>query len=485
MTSERARGLRLLAWGLGGFGALACAATFGVTVALGFTDQLVVLMLAYLFGILMGLLGALIAAREPRNSIGWLMCATSLATSFVNLPGDYGYAALVIQDGRWPLGAAALWFGSWAPLPVLGLFLPLISVRFPDGKVRSWWHVVDWLAIGGTALWMAGDALERGALPLLPPATAALLAPFTHNPLGVSVPEDWLAESQMAGLPLVLLAYVATAAALIARYRGASHEQRIQLKWFAYAGLLIAATAVYGLALTYHGEAIVQALIPLDMALVTLPLAIGIAILRYRLYDIDLIINRTVVYGSLTAILAAAYTAGITLFQRLFVASTGQKSDAAYVLTAFGLVVAFSPAKDWLQKQVDRRVGRRSPGLVLDQFRSNVDAVVSVMDVHRVACRLLDEAVLAFDARGAALYLQPANAADPLYTHGHLNGDAVIEVLLRHEGTEFGRLMLGSRRGDAAYTNHDRETLQKSADSVGEALALAAHFGHRPLPKPQ
>src|SRR5262249_62274183 len=133
----------------------------------------------------------------------------------------------------------------------------------------------------------------------------------------------------------------------------------------------------------------------------------------------------------MTAIPAAAVSARIPLLQRAFVATTGQKSDAAYVLTAFGLVVAFSPMKDWLQRKVDARVGKVSARAALDQFRSDVDAVVSVMDVQRVACRFLDRAVLAFDARGAALYLDSHEA---VYTWGRLNGDPCIEVPLRHDG---------------------------------------------------
>lgn len=183
----------------------------------------------------------------------------------------------------------------------------------------------------------------------------------------------------------------------------------------------------------------------------------------------------------MTAILGAIYTALITFFNRFFIAATGQKSDAAYVVTAFAVVAAFSPVKDWLQHNVDRRIPHASPAALLEEFRADVEAVVSVMDIDRVARRLLDDAVTAFDARGAALYLDPATS--PHYVRGHVNGKVEVEVVLRFGDSRFGRLELGSRRGDIPYTARDRAALQRSADSVAEAFALAANLGFRPLSK--
>jgi hypothetical protein len=229
------------------------------------------------------------------------------------------------------------------------------------------------------------------------------------------------------------------------------------------------------------GRHLGDALIPFTFATLSLPVAIGIAILRYRLYEIDLIINRTLVYGSLTAILGAVYAAVITLLNRLFISASGQRSDAAYVVTAFVVVVASSPLKDWLQRQVDRRVPHASPSTVLEEFKGDVDVVISVIDVRRVARRLLDRAVAAFDARGAALYLHSSGSSNPFYSRGRLNGEEGVEVILRYEERQLGRLVLGSRRGDISYSPHDLEVLQRSADSVSEALALAEDLGFRSL----
>ena len=471
--------MRLLAWVLGGIGAAACVFGAGFHVALGLADQPIPLVLACLFGVLMGVLGALVAAREPRNSIGWLMCLASVSTALFTLPTDYAYDALVLQHGALPGGEPMLWFGSWAAIPVFGLILPLILARFPNGRVRPRWRFAEWVAIAGTLAFGSSVALGIAPLPLASPRLLALLAPYANNPIGVAMPNRVEVEAWMGGLVTIILAYVLAAGALASRFRSATHEEGIRLKWFAYAGTLIAVAVVYSGLAWYGSGDLLTALIPLQVTVVALPIAIGIAILRYRLFDIDLIINRTLVYVSLTAILAALYTAGITLFQRLFISWSGQKSDAAYVLTAFGIVVGFSPLKDWLQRQVDRRVGRARAAAALDQFSAGVDAVVSVMDVHRIACRLVDEAIVAFDAGGAALYLQ---SEKPIYNRGRLNGDPCLEVPIRHGSRHLGRLVLAERRGHIHYADRDREALQRSADSVGEAVALAAHYGHQPFP---
>ena len=470
------RRAKVVAWTLGLGGVVACIAAAGVVLAFGAPSTFLV---TYLVGVVLGLIGALVASREPRNSIGWLMCAGSIAVSLTHLPAGYGYFALVVQHGAWPLGGVAIWLGAWGYAVILGLFLPLISVRFPDGKVRPRWRFVDWLAVAGTVLFAAGIALQPWNVLVdflaIPGADVARLTSHIERGHGV------LNLVQGAGLSLIVLGYVAGAASIAARYRRAQGDVRAQLRWFVYSGALVAAAFAYGaVAWNFFGVPLYLALTPFEFAVLTLPIAIAVAILRYRLYDIDLIINRTIVYGALTAILGAVYAAVVTLLNRLFISVSGQRSDAAYVVTAFVVVIASSPLKDWLQRQVDRRVVHRSPVAMLDDFRADVDAVVSVIDVHRVARRLLDEAVTAFDARGAALYLE-GDGVGPSYSRGRFSGDAALEIELRHDGRPVGRLVMASRRGDIAYTHSDRDALQRSADSVGEALALAAHLGHWPL----
>lgn len=480
--SSRAR----TAWALLGLGgAFAGAVTIVLTIAIGLASEELLIFLTFITA---GLLGALVAAREPDNPIGWLMSGVSVTATLFFLPLDYGYWAQVIERGTWPLGGVALWVGAWVWAPAIGLFLPMLTVRFPDGKAAARWRSTDWLAAAGTATYAAGVALARPEvlvrLLLIPHHLIASMAGFIHNPLGGLAP-TWLAGTLIyVGFALMLLAYAAAVASVVDRFRHARGDYQLQLKWFVYAGAIVGTALVYGSVVQIFNVFPPDDIdVVLHLSFFALPLSIAIAILRYRLYDIDVIINRSLVYGGMTAILGAVYAAVVTLLNRLFIAASGQKSDAAYVVTAFVVVVASSPVKDWLQRQVDSRIGHRSPSAVLNEFRADVEAVVSVIDVHRVAHRLLDQAAAAFDARGAALYLRSSDPSNPLYSRGRLDGEVGIEVLLRYEDQQLGRLVLGTRRGDAIYTEHDRELLQSSADSVGEALALAAHLGFRPLPR--
>jgi hypothetical protein len=475
---------RTLAWALGGGAAAACIFGGAVCVRIGAPRTF---LLVYLIGILLALLGALVVAREPRNTIGWLMVAYAWLVSPMQTIPAYGYASLGVHQGSWPLGSAAAWLGAWVWVPSIG-FLALIAVRFPDGQGRRFGKVVDWIYVSGSALFALAIALEPPRVALgfsaMPSPRLDKMLPYFQDPISFHPAGQVLAQAQGAGISLILLGSIVAAASLILRYRQAHGDERLQIKWFAYSGALCAAAVVYGgLAWNFFGEPLYLAFTPLEFVGLTLPAAIGIAILRYRLYDIDLLINRTLVYGGLTAILGAVYAAVVTLLNRFFISVSGQKSDAAYVVTAFVVVIAASPVKDWLQHQVDRRVRHGSPSALLDRFRSDVDAVVSVIDVHRVARRLLDQSIEAFDARGAAVYLDSNDESRPLYSRGHMNGEIEVDVALRYEGTRYGRLVLARRRGDIEYTAQDRAVLQRSADSVGEALALAARLGFKPLAK--
>lgn len=469
---------RWLPWIVGAGGAAACAVGAALTLALGAPPSF---LLAYLVGILLGILGALVAAREPRNSIGWLMCAISVATSLLHLPSGYAYYALVSHHGSWPLASVAAWFGTWSWVPVIA-FLPLISVRFPDGRTQRYMHAVDWIVVSGVVLFAGGIALAPASTVLgfssIPGVKVAEMERHFHDLAAGLVPGEVAAQFRSLGLVFLVTGYVASATALVTRFRAARGEQRLQIEWFAYAGALVAVAFVYGgVAWTFLGQPLYLALTPLEVAVVGLPIAIGIAILRYRLYDIDILINRTLVYGSATAILGGVYSAVVTLLNRLFISVSGQKSDAAYVVTAFVVVIAFGPIKDWLQRTVDRRFPHSAPGQVLDEFRSGVEAVVTVLDVDRIAREFLERTTTAFDAHGAALYLE-RSSSEP-YVRGDVSGPSAIEVPLRHEGRGVGRLALGTRRGGLEYTKADRAALDRSAAAVAEAIVLASELGRR------
>jgi len=201
------------------------------------------------------------------------------------------------------------------------------------------------------------------------------------------------------------------------------------------------------------------------------PVAAGIAILRYGLYSIDFIINQAIVYIVFTAILAGLY-AGITAtLQRVFVAVTGQSSEAAIVITVALIATLFTPVRNALQRLVDRRFkDARSLERLMESLETEVGAVVDVMDGQRLAERLVKTAREGADATGAALFLD--GETRPSYVSGDWNGEAALVVPLRAGDHEVGRIALGARRRGAPYLERERERLQRAADVVAVGLTL-------------
>ena len=317
-------------------------------------------------------IGALIVSNQPRHLIGWMLCGAALSFGVSFFSGEYAIHALVVVPGTLPFGYAAAWFGLWTQIPaiaVLGLFLPLL---FPDGHLPS----RRWRPAAAGAAAIVGLAAVAA---MVAPATYASAGyPSIRNPFGLEAYADVFGAAD-AVLELLLLAVVVfSGAALLARLRTADGVRREQLKWFAYAAALILISF-----LVSDLAKVIPALSTVNdpfavFAVTALPVAVGIAILRHRLYDIDLIINKTIVYILLTAVLGGVYTGAVAFFQRLFVATTGQSSDIAIVATLFVLATVFTPIKNTLQENVDRRVRpKRDHG-----GRSAIDDLVSLAELH-------------------------------------------------------------------------------------------------------
>ena len=259
---------------------------------------------------------------------------------------EYARYALLTRPGSLPGGQVMAWLGGWPQDTGLFLILSFLPLLFPDGTLPSRrWRGVAWLAAGGITLVGIFDALHPG------PVSSRLSVP---NPLGTAAVVP-LAE--LLNDPIILATVIACGASVLVRFRRAKGDERQQLKWFAYAAALAT-----GLFIGFALLGLLGIVIPdevhdslLVLAIAAFPVATGIAILKYRLYNIDLLINRTLVYVPLTGILAGLYSASIALFQRLFQATTGEKSDAAIVLTTLILASSFTPIKNSLQTVVDRR----------------------------------------------------------------------------------------------------------------------------------
>jgi signal transduction histidine kinase len=278
--------------------------------------------------------GALIASRHPENPIGWLFCGFALLNVLGDVAQGWGLRAAV--EG-WPGGAAGEWFATWSWLPS-GLGWTLTFLLFPDGRfLGRRWRAVAWAGGVGMLCAIAGWSL-----------TADRDGEFAsgHNPLAVDgLPTNALTA---VGMTLFLGALIASAVSLVLRLRRARGIERQQLKWFAFAAAVAAVVLPAGFSLYYVTPV---AGVVIALALLALPVAAGVGILRYRLYDIDLVVNRTVVYTSLTLLLAGAYAATSLLL------GTALDRGSAWVTAASTLVAAaaFRPLRTRLQSAVDRR----------------------------------------------------------------------------------------------------------------------------------
>ena len=298
--------------------------------------------------------GALIASRRPANPIGWLLCLYGFVISLGYFCAEYAIYALLARPGVLPAGEAMAWFLSWV-LPVLiGLSVfPLLL--FPTGRLPSRrWRWLAWLSAAWMLLAVVAGAFASGAL-------LGILGPI-QNPLGI---EGFTGVYKALLLIVSPFLLVAAAFSLYVRLRRATGVERQQIKWFAYAA---AATVSAGtLAYTIPGVMetptwFERAGFVLNVVFVpAIPISVGIAILRYRLYDIDLLINRTLVYGSLTAALVLIYFGGVTATQTVFRALTNheQQTQLAVVVSTLAIAALFNPVRQRIQSFIDRRFYRQ------------------------------------------------------------------------------------------------------------------------------
>src|SRR5829696_6031215 len=302
-----------------------------------------------LSAVLFSTVGAIVASRRAENPVGWLFCLLGLAFSIGHFSSQYTIYAQLAQSDLLPAGQALAWISSWILPPIIGLQV-LSFLLFPTGRLPSRrWMWLAWLTVGSAVVGTITSAFSFGA--------NAGLAPV-RNPLGI----EGFSNAYDAVLTLLTVLTVPAALSPFARLRRAGGVERQQLKWFAYAvGIYAIATALNVIIIAidaprwfeWTANAIFTA------AGTTIPISIGIAILRYRLYDIDVIINRTLVYGSLTATLIGLYFGGIVVLQWVFVVLTGQRSTLAVVASTLFIAALFTPLRRRIQAFIDRRFYRR------------------------------------------------------------------------------------------------------------------------------
>jgi hypothetical protein len=297
--------------------------------------------------------GALVAYRRPENPIGWLLCATGLLEALTAFGGEYGVYAL--GSGSLPGGSFGLWLGSWTWLAA-GSVVLFAFLLFPDGRLPSpRWRAVAGLYVLVSCLNVAEFALAPG--PLTGTGTSGL--PPVANPFGVGVVAGLSGSVGALSLPLAVLTGLSPFVALFIRYRRAEREEgRQQIKWVAYAvALLTGAITAVGIWPPLDGT--VVGLVLFLISFLSIPTAIGIAVLRYHLFDIDLVINRTLVYTVLTLALALVYFGGVASLQVVLRPLSGGESQLAVVASTLAIAVLFNPLRRRIQDFMDRRFYRR------------------------------------------------------------------------------------------------------------------------------
>jgi len=293
-------------------------------------------------------LGALITSRRPGNVIGWIFLAASVLEGVLMFSGQYATVALAPNDPTLPGGALAAWFALLAQSSFGGCMLFLILL-FPDGMLLSRrWRPLAWAIGMFIAVSLVIVALSPGPFVDFPSAS---------NPFGVEAampPESVLAAGGLVGAACV----VAVILSLILRFYRSCGEERLQLKWFTYAAAVGLPTPLLLSVLAPAAFEILGRLL-WTLGFLSLPVAAGVAILKYRLYDIDRIINRTLVYGLLTVSLALVYVGSVFSLQYVLRAMTGETSQLVVVASTLTIAALFNPLRRRIQDFIDRRFYRR------------------------------------------------------------------------------------------------------------------------------
>jgi signal transduction histidine kinase len=406
--------------------------------------------------------GFVLASRRPANRIGWLFLTAGLVLALDAFGTQYGLRALVAAPGSLPAGRALVWLsnGSWViPLAMLAF----VFLLFPTGQLRSRrWR---------PAAWSVGAAFALAAVVVLVTATRYWSHPFIFS--GGGTPADLTAV-----FLLMAAALVAGVTALVVRFAWSSGEERLQLKWFAAAAVLVVVTLIPSFVANL---AVANALS--NLAFLCLFAAIAIAVLKYRLYDIDIVISKAVLYGSLAVFITAVYAALVVGIGTLV---GNPHSPLLTALAATVVAVAFQPARQWAGRLANRVVyGRRAtPYQVLSQFAQRIGSTYAAEDVlpqmaHIVAAGTGATKVLIWLRVGDELHPEASSDGNPSEGPLPVDGqvlpslpDSQISVPVIHQGKLLGAISITMPK-DEPLRPAGQQLVTDVASQAGLALANA------------
>src|SRR6266536_2613583 len=421
--------------------------------------------------------GALIASNRPENAIGWILIGAGLIIEGAGyFLGQYAIYALATRPGSLPGGASAFSISNvwWAP--ALGLIAGYTILLFPHGHVPSpRWRWVAW------TLGMSIGAITLSFL-LVPGPIESGTSLHPDNPFGIEGWKNVLQTVAAIGILVLLGIVVASAVALVQRLRRAQGDERQQLEWFVYAATLLALAFVVGLVLDAFGLETARAVL-LGVAVFGIPIGAGIAILKYRLYDIDLVINRTVLFGILAAFVTVVYVAVVIGIGALI----GSKSNVGLSVVATAIIaLAFQPARNRARHLANRLVyGKRAtPYEVLSDFSDRVAGTYAAEDVLPRMAQILGQGIgsresqvwlrVGRELRAAAAWpIEGSNGSTGLPLAGDERlpdfpeADEVCPVM--HQGELLGALVVTMPRGEA-FTPVQRKLLEDLGLQAGLVL---------------
>jgi hypothetical protein len=334
------------------------------------------------FGTISGV-GGLIASRRSMNPIGWIMIAIGVLLAIGILARDYATYALLDHPNSVPFGDVTAWLSTWVPIPGLAL-LAFLVMLFPDGRLPSpHWRPYAWATAVAITITTVLNATAWGPMEGFG---------GVRNPVGIGISfgsgsAEWLLL--LASSFVIAACGVAAVASQLVRLRRATRHERQQVKWFWYSAALTVTAFILG-GLPFFGVGVYLAL----LGLTGMPIAIGIAILAHRLYDIDLIIHRTLVYGALTATLALVYVGGVAGGGSLLGEVTGEEGNNLVVVASTLAVAAmFRPARARIQAFIDRRFYRSKydAAKALDSFSLRLRDEVSLDTVSTDLLAVVNE----------------------------------------------------------------------------------------------
>lgn len=347
--------------------------------------------------------GLAVALSRPRNPVGWVFLFVGFSPTVGFFTSAYAVRSALTEGGL-PGALVVEWVSSWAWFPGIAVLATWALLLFPDGRLPSRrWRVVSYLASLMIVLVVVGIAFIPGRMePFNPSLTPSM------NPFGIEGARNLLETLMSVGFPMVPLLGVTCALSMAFRYRASRPEQRQQIKWFAFSTVILVLIILFEDPISIVvGEAIADVFFLIGMLLPSV--GAGIGILKYRLYDIDVVVNRTLVYALLTAILAATYLGIVVMMQGLLAGVTAE-SDLAVAASTLAVAALFRPLRTWVQSFIDHRFYRRKYDVsaTLGRFSARLRDHVDLDSLNR---ELLDVVSETMQPAHVSVWIRPTEVS--------------------------------------------------------------------------